>query len=49
LPEARHTVKLVAKGDKKAESQGTKIYITKALVYKTGPKKSASYKFSFEK
>ncbi|MEI6060778.1 MAG: ADP-ribosylglycohydrolase family protein, partial [Bacteroidota bacterium] len=48
LPETPHKVKLLVKGVKKPESKGTKIYVTKAVIYKTVPKKSASYKFSFE-
>lgn len=49
LADGQHKVKLVVKGEKKPESFGTKIYITKAVIYKTAAKKSASYKFSFEK
>lgn len=49
LAEGQHKVKLVVKGEKKPDSLGTKVYITKASIYKTGPKKSTSYKFSFEK
>ena len=47
LPDSQHMIKLVVKGEKKPESIGTKIYITKAIIYKTAQKKSASYKFSF--
>jgi len=49
LPDAPHKVKLVVKGEKKPESLGTKLYITKAIVYKTAPKKSVAFKYSFEK
>ncbi|MBK6962884.1 MAG: hypothetical protein IPH20_02860 [Bacteroidales bacterium] len=49
LADGRHTVKLVVKGEKKPESSGTKIYITRAITYKTAPKKSESIKFTFEK
>jgi hypothetical protein len=49
LADGQHKVKLVVKGEKKPESLGTKIYLTKAIIYKTSAKKSASYKFSFEK
>jgi hypothetical protein len=49
LPDAQHTVKLVVAGKKKPESFGTRLYITKATTYQTAPKKSSSYKFSFEK
>ncbi|MGV8096351.1 MAG: ADP-ribosylglycohydrolase family protein [Mangrovibacterium sp.] len=44
-----HEVKLVVKGEKRPESAGTKIYITSAVIFKTAPKKSDTYKFSFEK
>jgi hypothetical protein len=49
LADSQHKVKLVLKGEKKPESLGTNIYITNAVIYKTAPKKSTSYKFSFEK
>ncbi|MDO9254770.1 MAG: ADP-ribosylglycohydrolase family protein [Bacteroidales bacterium] len=49
LTDSQHKVKLVVKGEKKPESLGTKIYITNAVIYKTAPKKSASYTFTFEK
>jgi len=49
LPDTKHTVKLAVKEEKKPESLGTNIYISQAVIYKTAPKKSASYKFSFEK
>jgi len=49
LKPGNHEIKLVVKGEKRPESTGTKIYITKALIYKTAPKKSDAYKFSFEK
>ncbi len=44
-----HKVKLVLKGEGNPGATGTRLYITKALVYKTAPKKSASFKFSFDK
>jgi hypothetical protein len=43
-----HTVKLVVNGEKRPESAGTRIYVTEALVFETGPKKSDAYTFSFE-
>jgi hypothetical protein len=49
LADKKHTVKLVVKGEKRNESLGTRLYITKAVTYKTAPKKSAGYRFSFEK
>jgi hypothetical protein len=48
LQPGQHTIKIVVKGEKRAESIGTKIYITEALIYKTAPKKNETYKFSFE-
>jgi len=49
LADTQHTIKLVVKGEKKPESEGTRIYLTNATIYKTGPKKSSTYKFSFGK
>jgi hypothetical protein len=49
LTDSKHVVKLVVKGDKNPESLGTNLYVSQAVIYKTAPKKSASYKFSFEK
>jgi len=44
-----HKIRLVVKGEKRPESEGTRVYITQAFIYKTAPKKSDTYKFSFEK
>ena len=44
-----HKVRLVVKGEKRPESAGTKVYITSAIIFKTAPKKSDTWKFSFEK
>ena len=43
-----HKVRLVVKGEKRLESTGTKVYITSAIIFKTAPKKSDTYKYSFE-
>jgi hypothetical protein len=48
LNNGRHKVKIVVSGTGKPDTQGTAIYITQAVVYKTAPKKSKSYKYSFE-
>jgi len=48
LQPGEHKVKLVVKGEKRPESAGTKVYITSAVIFKTAPKKSESFKFSFE-
>jgi hypothetical protein len=39
----------VVKGEKRPESTGTNVYITSAVIFRTAPKKSDSWKFSFEK
>jgi hypothetical protein len=44
-----HKVRLVVKGEKQPDSEGTRVYITQAFIYKNAPKKSDAYKFSFEK
>lgn len=44
-----HKVRIVAKGEKRPESSGTRVYITSATIFKTAPKKNDSFKFSFEK
>ena len=49
LQQGTHTVKIVVKGEKRPESEGTKVYISEAVIYKTAPKKNDTYKFSFEK
>jgi hypothetical protein len=43
-----HTVRLVVKGEKRSESEGTNVYVTEALVFKNAPKKNEGYRFSFE-
>jgi len=49
LKSGDHAVRIVAKGEKRPESSGTRVYITSATIFKTAPKKNESYKFSFEK
>jgi hypothetical protein len=44
-----HKARLVVKGEKRPESAGTRVYITSAIIFKTAPKKSDTFKFSFEK
>lgn len=48
LPFGLHTVKLVVKGEKNPASAGTHVYITRAISFQTGPKKSDTWKFTFE-
>ena len=43
-----HKVRVEVKGEKRAESEGTKINLTEALVFITAPKKNENFKFSFE-
>ncbi len=43
-----HTVKLVVKGEKRPESEGTRVYITGATIFKTEPKKSDNFKFAIK-
>ena len=44
-----HTVRIVVKGEKRPESEGAKVYITSATIFKTAAKKNEAFKFSFEK
>jgi hypothetical protein len=44
-----HIIRIVVKGDKRPESEGTRVYITSAIIFKTAQKKSDAWKFSFEK
>jgi hypothetical protein len=45
----KHTLKVVVKGEKNTQSSGTNIFISQAVIYKTGEKKCDTYKYSFEK
>lgn len=49
LQQGKHTVKLVVKGEKRPESNGTNVYVSKAVVFKTADKINETYKFSFQK
>jgi hypothetical protein len=49
LPEGKHTIKLVVKGEKRPDSAGTNVYVTEAIVFKTADKINENYKFSFQK
>ncbi|MBE3085442.1 MAG: ADP-ribosylglycohydrolase family protein [Bacteroidetes bacterium] len=48
LTTGTHKVRLEVKGEKRVESEGTKINLTDALVFVTAPKKNENFKFSFE-
>lgn len=49
LKPGNHTIKIIVKGEKRLESAGTNICITRAFVYKTAQKKNESFMFSFQK
>ena len=49
LKQGAHKVKIIVKGEKRAESAGKRVYITSATIFRTAPKKNESFKFSFEK
>jgi hypothetical protein len=49
LQSGDHKVKVVVKGEKRPESDGNKVYISSATIFKTAAKKSDTHKFSFEK
>lgn len=46
LEPGNHTVRLVVKGEKRPESEGTRVYITGATIFKTEPKKSDNFKLA---
>lgn len=48
LPEGKHTIRLVVKGEKRPESAGTNVYVTEAVVFKTADKTNENYKYSFQ-
>jgi len=48
LSSGEHSVRVAVKGEKRPESAGTRVYITSATIFKTAPKKSDDFKFSFE-
>jgi hypothetical protein len=48
LQPGEHKVRVVVRGEKRPESEGTKVYITGATIFKMAPKKNESFEFSFE-
>ncbi len=48
LPEGPHTLQVVVKGVKRAESEGARVYISEAVVFKTADKTNETSKFSFQ-
>ncbi len=49
LPEGKHTVRIVVKGEKRPESDGANVYISEAVLFKTADKMNEDFKFSFQK
>lgn len=49
LPQGKHIVRVVVKGEKRAEATAANLYLSKAIVFKTADKKNENYKFSFQK
>jgi len=49
LEPGEHTVRLVVTGGKRPESEGARLYISGATVFKTGAKNNENFKFSFGK
>jgi hypothetical protein len=49
LNSGEHRVKVVVRGEKRPEAEGARVYITGATIFRSAPKKSDNYKFSFEK
>ncbi len=48
LPEGPHTLEVVVRGEKRPESEGTRVYITEAVIFKTGEKISDKTRFTFQ-
>lgn len=48
LEQGEHKVRIVVKGEKRPESEGTNVYITGATIFKKEMKKNENYRFSFE-
>jgi len=49
LPEGKHILKLVVKGEKRTESPASNVYVSEAVVFKTADKINENFKFSFQK
>ena len=48
LPPGKHTLKLVVKDQKHPDSEGNYIFVSNAVVFKTGNKINEDFKFSFQ-
>lgn len=49
LSEGKHTIKLVVKGEKRPESEGTNVYVSAATVFKIANKTNEHYLYSFQR
>jgi len=49
LPQGKHTLKVVVRGEKRPEATAANLYLSKAVVFKTADKKNENFKFSFQK
>jgi len=49
LKPGEHTMKIVVKGEKRPEAEGSRVYITTAKIFRTDKKKNEDHRFSFEK
>lgn len=49
LPEGKHALKVIVKGEKRPEAAAANVYISEAVVFKTAAKINETYKFSFQK
>jgi ADP-ribosylglycohydrolase len=49
LKKGKHTVKVVVRGEKRAEASAATIYISKAIIFKNQDKTNENFKFSFQK
>ncbi len=48
LPEGKHTIRVVVKGEKRPESLAANVYVNEILVFKSADKISDNLKFSFQ-
>ena len=49
LNPGKHQVKVIVKGEKRPEATAAKVYLSKAIIFKTADKKNENYKFTFQK
>ena len=49
LKPGKHQAKVIVKGEKRPEATAAKVYLSKAIIFKTADKKNENYKFTFQK